>query len=72
MNYHLLLGYRITNHSSTKTSLFQASKKSKEKEVYSDFEDKREIGNSKYKLGDLVRISDIRSTFSKGDSTIYS
>ena len=64
--------YNNTIHSSTKTSPFQASKKSNEKEVYSNFEDKREIGKSKYKLGDLVRNSDIRSTFSKGNSTNYS
>ena len=64
--------YNNTIHSSTKTSPIQASKKSNEKEVYSNFEDKREIGKSKYRLGDLVRNSDIRSTFSKGDSTNYS
>ena len=63
--------YDNTNHSSTKTSPIQTSKKSNEKEIYSNFEDKREIGKPKYKLGDLVRNSDTRSTYSKGDSTNY-
>ena len=50
----------------------QASKKSNEKLVYNNLRDRREIQKPKYKLGDLVRTSDIRNVFSKGDSTNYS
>ena len=50
----------------------QASKKANEKIVYSNLQDKRKILNPKYKLGQLVRVSDIRRVFSKGDSTNYS
>ena len=51
---------------------FQASKKSNEKLVYSNFSDKRVKQRPKYRLGELVRTSDIRSVSSKGDSTNYS
>ena len=47
----------------------QASKKVNEKIVYSNLQDKRKKFNPKYKLGQLVRTSDIRRVFSKGDST---
>ena len=50
----------------------QASKKSNEKEVYSNLQDKRRKLNPKYKLGQLVRTADIKRVFSKGDSTNYS
>ena len=50
----------------------QASKKSNEKLVYNNLRDKREIQKPKLKLGQKVRISDIRKIFSKGDSTNYS
>ena len=49
-----------------------ASKKSNEKLVYSNLQDKRKILNPKYKLGQLVRTADIKHVFSKGVSTIYS
>ena len=49
-----------------------ASMKSNEKIVYSNLQDKRKILNPKYKVGQLVRTSDIRLVFSKGDSTNYS
>ena len=64
--------YNITIHSSTKMTPIQASKKSNEKEVYSNLKDNREIRKPKFKLGDLVRTSDIKKVFSKGDSTNYS
>ena len=64
--------YNNTIHSSTKMTPIQASKKSKEKEVYSNLKDKRKILNPKYKLGQLVRTADIKRVFSKGDSTNYS
>ena len=50
----------------------QASKKSNEKEVYSNLEDNREIQKPKFKLGQLVRTADIKKVFSKGDGTKWS
>ena len=50
----------------------QASKKSNEKEVYANLQDRRDRQTPKIKLGYLVRTSDIRKVFSKGDSTNYS
>ena len=50
----------------------QASKKSNEKEAYSNLKDNREIHEPKHKLGQLVRTADIKRVFSKGDSTNYS
>ena len=49
-----------------------ASKKSNEKLVYSNLQDKRKILNAKYKLGQLLRTAGIKKVFSKGDSTNYS
>ena len=64
--------YNNTIHSSTKMKPIGASKKSNEKEVYSNLQDKRKILNLKYKLGQLVRTADIKRVFSKGDSTNWS
>ena len=50
----------------------QASKKSNEKEVYSNLKDNREIQELKFHLNQLVRTADIKKVFSKGDSTNYS
>ena len=50
----------------------QASKKSNEKKVYNNLQDRREIQKRQFKLGDLVRTADIKRVFSKGDSTNYS
>ena len=47
----------------------QASKKSKEKEVYSNLKDNREVRKPKLHLGQLVRTADIKRVFSNGDST---
>ena len=49
-----------------------ASKKSNEKIVYSNLQDRRVKLKPKYKLGQLVRTSDIKRVFSKSDSTNYS
>ena len=46
--------------------------KMNEKQVYSNLRDDRVKQKPKYNLGQLVRISDIRSVFSKGYSTNYS
>ena len=50
----------------------QASKKSNERNVYSNLRDDRQKHRLKYKLGQLVRTADIKRVFSKGDSTNYS
>ena len=50
----------------------QASMKVNEKAVYSNLIDKRGKQKPKSKLGDLVRISDIKSVFTEGDSKNYS
>ena len=59
-------------HHSIKKTPFQASKKSIEKEVFSNLKDKRDFRKPKYKLGQLVRTADIIKVFSKGDSTSWS
>ena len=50
----------------------QASKKSNEKLVYSNLQDRRVKQQPKINLGQLVRTADIKRAFSKGDSTNYS
>ena len=50
----------------------QASKKAIEKLVYTNLQDRRVKQLPKFKLGDLVKASDIRFVFSEGDSTSYS
>ena len=64
--------YNNTIHHSIKMTPNQASKKSNERKVYSNLKDKREVRKPKFKLRDLVRTSDIKKVFSKGDSTNYS
>ena len=64
--------YNSTIHHSTKMTPIQASKKSNEKEVYSNLQDDRQKQTPKYKLGQLIRTADIKRVFSKGDSTNYS
>ena len=64
--------YNNTIHHSTKMKTIDASKKSNEKIVHSNLQDKRKILNPKYKLGQLVRVTDNRRVFSMGDSTNYS
>ena len=64
--------YNNTIHHSTKMKPIDASKKSNEKLVYSNLQDKRKILNPKYKLGQLVRTADFKRVFSKGDSTNWS
>ena len=64
--------YNNTIHHSIKMTPVQASKKSKEKEVYYNLQDRRGRQKPKFKLGDLVRTADIKRVFSKGDSTNWS
>ena len=63
--------YNNTIHNSTKMKPIDASKKSNGKLVFSNLQDKREILNPKYKLGQLVRTADIKRVFSKGYSTSW-
>ena len=49
-----------TIHSSTKKTPLEASKKSNEKLVYSNLQERRVRQQPKNKMGDLVRTSDIR------------
>ena len=64
--------YNNTLHHSTKMIPIQASEKSNEKLVYSNLQYRRINQQPKFKLGDLVRTSDINKVLSKGDSTNYS
>ena len=64
--------YNNTIHHSTKMKPIDASKKSNERKVYSNLQDRRVRQKPKFKLGDLVRTADIKRVFSKGDSTNWS
>ena len=64
--------YNNTFHSATKMTPPQASEEANEKILYFNLQDKRQKEKPKFKLGDSVRTSDIRSVFSEGDSTNYS
>ena len=50
----------------------QASKKVKEKIVYSNLQHRRTRQQPKIKLGQLVRTADIKRVFGKGDPTNWS
>ena len=50
----------------------QASMESNERKVYTNLQDRGDKQKPKYKLGQLVRIADIKRIFSKGESTNYS
>ena len=64
--------FNNTIHHSIKMAPVQASKKSNEKIVYNNLKDNRVKQKPKYRLGQLVRTSDIKRIFSKGDSTNWS
>ena len=64
--------YNNTTHNSIKTTPIQASKKTNEKLVFSNLEDKRQKQTPKLQQGQLVRTADIKRNFSKGDSTNWS
>ena len=61
--------HNTTIHSPTKRTPLQTSKKVNEKIVFSNFQDRTDRQQAKYKLGQLVRTADIEKVFSKGDST---
>ena len=64
--------YNNTFHNSTKMTSVQASKKSKEKEIYSNLQDRGVKQQQKFNLGQLVRTAHIKKVFSKRDNTNYS
>ena len=64
--------YNNTIHRSIKMTPTQASKKTNEKIVYSNLQDKRRKLNPKHNLGQLIRTADFKKVFSKGDCTNYS
>ena len=64
--------YNNTIHHSIKMTPNQASKKSNEKEVYSNLQDRIVRQKPKFNLGQLVQTADVKRVFSKGDSTNWS
>ena len=64
--------YNNTIHHSIKMTPVQASKRSNEKLVFSNLQDRRVRQKPNFKLGDLIRTADIKRVFSKGHSTNWS
>ena len=64
--------YNNRIHSSTKLTPIQASLKKNESFVYKNLLDKRNKIKAKYQINDLVRVADLKKTFSKGDTTNWS
>ena len=64
--------YNNRMHSSTKLSPKDASLKKNEGFVYKNLLDKRKKIKPKFQINDLVRIADLKRTFSKGDTTNWS
>ena len=64
--------YNNRINSSTKLSPKDASLKKNEGFVYRNLLDKRKKVKPKYEIGDLIRTSDLKKTFSKGDTTHWS
>ena len=64
--------YNNRIHSSTKLTPIQASLKKNESYVYKNKLDKRKKIKPKFQLNDLVRVADLKKTFSKRDTTNWS
>ena len=64
--------YNTRIHSSTKLTPTQASLKKNEGYVYINLLDKRKKIKPKFQINDLVRVADLKRTFSKGDTTNWS
>ena len=64
--------YNNRVHSSTKLSPKDASLKKNEGYVYKKLLDKRKKRKPKFQINDLVRVADLKKTFSKGDTTNWS
>ena len=63
--------YNNTIHSSIEKTPNQASKKTNERKVSSNLQDRRVKQQPNYNLGQLVRTADFKKVFSKGVSTNY-
>ena len=64
--------YNNRIHSSTKLSPKDASLKKNEGFVFENLLDKRKKIKPKYQINHLVRVADLKKTFSKGDTTNWS
>ena len=64
--------YNNKVHSAFKLTPIQASLKKNEGYVYKNLLDKRKKIKSKFQVNDLVRVADLKKTFSKGDTTNWS
>ena len=64
--------YNNRIHSSTKFTPIQGSLKKNESFVYKNLLDKRKKIKPKFQINDLVRVADLKKTFSKGDTTNWS
>ena len=64
--------YNNRIHTSTKLSPKDASLKKNEGFVFKNLLDKRKKVKSKFQINDLVRVADLKKTFSKGDTTNWS
>ena len=64
--------YNNKVHSSTKLTPIQASLKKNEGYVYKILIEKRKKIKPKFQINDLVRVADLKRTFSKGDTTNWS
>ena len=64
--------YNNRVHSSTKLTPIQASLKKNEGYVYKNLIDKRKKIKPKFQINDIVRTTDLKKTFSKGDTTNWS
>ena len=64
--------YNTRIHSSTKLTPIQASLKKNESYVYINLLDERKKIKPKFQINDLVRVADLKQTFSKGDTTNWS
>ena len=68
----IMIQYNTRIHSSTKLTPTQASLKKNEGFVYINLLDKRKKIKPKFQINDLVRVADLKKTFSKGDTTNWS
>ena len=64
--------YNNRIHSSTKLTPIQASLKKNGSFVYKNLLDKRKTIKPKFQINNLVRVADLKRTFSKGDTTNWS
>ena len=64
--------YNNRIHLSTKLTPIQASRKKNEGFVYKILLDKRKKRTPKFQINNLIRVADLKKTFSKGDTTNWS